>query len=273
MILQKKLRIFISVCVISVVGLYLYNGSFSLPKTTKSKGKVIGDLGGVTVEIPRKYARFLEYNNEPHFMEKGPIKNIMPTYQSKIRNLGFSVLFPEMSAVPILRKEKKNIYTSMELRVGVNAGENYGVEGYLNRKKDYYLTPPFPCFSKCFNYHKLPEDTHGLTGYTPTGTGVDVEQRAINSGRGTDMRDRNIYFLKNNTGDLTTFIQCSNSLHAVAPCQQSFSLSPKMKARIKVSYRIGLLPHWQEIQQSISNLLYSFEVDGNKTTSSNLSNF
>jgi len=30
---------------------------------------------------------------------------------------------------------------------------------------------------------------------------------------------------------------------------------------IKVNYRKELLPHWQEIQQSVTELIYSFEAN------------
>lgn len=80
-------------------------------------------------------------------------------------------------------------------------------------------------------------------------------------------RDQDIYFVQNSFGHVTTFITCSNRGRAAAPCTQYFNLSPQMKAHIRVYYRKGLLPHWQEIQQSVSNLIYGFEVDSNEQTS------
>jgi hypothetical protein len=43
-----------------------------------------------------------------------------------------------------------------------------------------------------------------------------------------------------------------------------------MKAHLRVNYRKGLLPHWQKIQQSVSNLIYGFEVNANAATSNQL---
>jgi hypothetical protein len=159
---------------------------------------------------------------------------------------------------------------TMWLRVGVNTGEFYGIENHLDNRKESYINPTLPCFLKCFIYHPLPNDIYGLMECTPTGTGVDVEKRSVNFGRGTDMRDKNIYFFQNNTDHVTTFITCSNVAHAAAPCKQYFSLSPRMKAHISISYRKCLLPHRQEIQQSVSKLIYNFEVNANAEISNQL---
>jgi hypothetical protein len=239
------------------------------PQDSKNS-PVIGDLGGVSVEIPRDYARFVGYNKGKYLKENSSDKKANPAYQSKLRSLGFEVRYPDMASVKVQSKEEKDIFTTMWMRVGVNTGEDYGVDGYLNRKKERYINPTLPCFSKCFIYHPLNNDIYGLTGYTPKGTGVDIEKRSINFGRGTDLRDQNIYFVQNNTDHVTTFITCSNRSHTAARCTQYFNLSPRMKAHIRVNYRKGLLPHWQKIQQSVSNLFYDFEVDSNEETSDHL---
>ena len=263
---KKLLFISLTVILISVVLLFLY-AAYLRGGLLQQDSPVMGDLGGLPVEIPRDYARFVEYNKEPHFMEKKTGTKVDPAYQSKLRSLGFEVRYPDMASIKVQTKEEKDIFTTMWMRVGINTGEDYGVEGYLNRKKERYINPTLPCFSKCFIYQPLVNDTYGLTGYTPTGTGVDVEKRSINFGRGTDMRDQNIYFVQDYTGRVTTFIICSNVSHAAAPCTQYFNLSPRMKAHIRVYYRKGQLSHWLKIQQSVSNLIYGFEVDSNEQIS------
>ena len=49
-------------------------------------GSIIGELGGVPVSIPKPYAHFVEYENDPHFLK--PRKGEPPkrTYQSKLRS-------------------------------------------------------------------------------------------------------------------------------------------------------------------------------------------
>jgi hypothetical protein len=229
---------------------------------------VIGNLGGVPVEIPKAYARFVEYDNDPHFMDRGGWFSPERTYDSRLRGFGFEVRYPDMASVGVRTQEEKDIFTTMWMRVGVTTGEDYGVDNYLKKKKNRYISPTSACFSKCFIYEPLPDKTYGLTGYTPTGSGVDVAKRSVDFGRGTDLRDRNIYFHEDDAGHITTFIECSNRTHAAAPCEQYFNLNPLMKAHIKVSYRKGLLPHWQQIQQSVTKLIYGFETDTNTSTDS-----
>lgn len=266
---KKLLLISLTVILISVVLLFLY-AAYLRGGLLQQDSPVMGDLGGVSVEIPRDYARFVEYNKEPHFLEKKSGTKVDPAYQSKLRSFGFEVRYPDMASVKVKTKEEKDIFTTMWLRVGVNTGEFYGIENHLDNRKESYINPTLPCFTKCFIYHSLPDETYGLTGYTPTGTGVDVEKRSVNFGRGTDIRDKNVYFVQNKAGHVTTFITCSNRTHAAASCQQYFSLSPRMKAHISIDYRKGLLPHWQEIQQSVSKLIYNFEVNANAATSNQL---
>lgn len=224
--------------------------------------KVIGDLGGVPVAIPRIFASLVEYDRDPHFMERKGWTSPERTFQSKLSSFGFDVRYPDMASVNVRTKAEENIRTTMWMRVGVNSGEIYGVDEYLDNHKNYALSSKDrPCYKKCFIYVPLSDKTYGLTGYTPTGSGVDVEKRSINFGRGTDLRDRNVYFFQNDSGRVTTFIKCSNRTHAATRCTQSFNLNPMMKAHISVSYRKALLPNWQQIQQSVTELIHGFKAD------------
>ncbi|MGD9169496.1 MAG: hypothetical protein PVI97_05470 [Candidatus Thiodiazotropha sp.] len=54
--------------------------------------------------------------------------------------------------------------------------------------------------------------------------------------------------------------------HEAARCIQRFNLNPLMKAHVRVNYRKGLLPHWQQIQQSVMELIYSFEANSSTKT-------
>jgi hypothetical protein len=241
--------------------LYTMLQNFIYRPAPKPTAPVIGDLGGVPVAIPRPFARFVSYDKDPHFMEKRRGKKPVRDFQSRLRGFGFRVRYPDMASVKVRTKAEKDIHTTMWMRVGINTGEDYGIETYLDVIKKYYINNEQPCSPKmCFIYEPLPDKTHGLTGYTPTGSGIDVKKRSVNFGRGTSMADENIYFFQNDSGHVTTFIRCSNRTHTAAPCQQLFSLFPIMKAHIRVSYRKGLLPHWQQIQQAVSNLIYSFEA-------------
>ena len=225
-------------------------------------GPVIGDLGGAPVDIPRAYARFVEYNQDPNFLE-GEGEDKKRSYQSKLRSLGFEVRYPDMASADKKTEEEKNIRTTKWMRVGVKTGEFYGAEGdrMLENKKIRYIDRKQPCSKNdCIVYQPLPEKTYGLTGYAPTGSGIDVEKRSINFGRGTSMKDKNVYFIRDKNGAVTNFIECNNRTHAAVRCVQYFNLSPKIKAWVTVDHRKDLLPHWKEIQQLVTALIYSFEV-------------
>ena len=262
----KVILIVITIPVMMILAFFLYAAIKALIFISHFKAEstnpVIGDLGGVPVAIPRVFARFVEYDADPHFMEKKGWSKPERTLQSKLRGFGFEVRYPDMASVDVQTQEEKNIRTTKWMRVSVTTGEHYGVDHYLDKKKSNVLaSKDRPCYKKCFIYEPLPNKTYGLTGYTPTGSGVDVAGRSINFGRGTDLRDRNVYYFFNESDQVMTFIECGNRAHAAERCTQYFNLNPVMKAYIKVDYRKALLPHWQEIQQSVTELIYSFEAN------------
>ncbi|MGD9169495.1 MAG: hypothetical protein PVI97_05465 [Candidatus Thiodiazotropha sp.] len=179
----------------------------------KSNDPVVGDLGGVSVAIPRSFARFVEYDAVPHFKERKGWSAPERTFQSRLRSFGFEVRYPDMASVEVKTPEEKDIYTTMWMRVGITTGEYYGVDESLDNHKNSRINSNLPFFSKYYTYVPLPEKTHGLTGYTPIGPGIDVERRNIESGRGADMNDENIYFFEDDSDRVTTFIECSNMTH------------------------------------------------------------
>jgi hypothetical protein len=264
--MSKVLKIFLVMACLPIM-LFLMLAIYVLVDVqvfnAKSTGPVIGELGGVPVAIPRPFARFVEYDADPHFMERKGWSSPERTFQSNLRSFGFEVRYPDMAPIEAQSPAEEDIYTTMLMRVGVSTGEDYGDDKNLNRMKARYLNQDRPCISRdhCYIYEPLPEKTHGLTGYTPTGSGVDLDRRNIESGRGADIRDSNIYFSLDNSGRVTTFVNCSNVTHAAGRCKQYFNLTPYMKVHVWVNYRKALLPHWQQIQQSVTELLYNFEAN------------
>lgn len=219
------------------------------------KGPVIGDLGGVPVSIPQPFARFVEYDRDPHFMEKRLLPPPERTYRSRLRSFGFEVRFPDMASEEAKTKENSNIYTTMWMRVGVTAGEHYGSSG--DEGLERHVARISDSKGHSFSWEPLPEKTYGLTGYTPVG--IDISHRDIPV-LGADMRDKNRYYYRDENGRITTYIECSNMKHEAAQCQQRFNLSPIMKAHVRVNYRKGLLPHWREVQSSVSQVIVGFRV-------------
>ena len=234
------------------------NAISSLQKSRASR-PVIGDLGGVPVSIPKPFAHFVEYDNDPHFMDKEGWVPPQRTYQSKLRSFGFEVRFPDMASEAMKTDEerlKKDIFNTMWMRVGVKAGEAYGSSGDVafERYLENYLNPN----RKRFIYAPLPNKTYGLTGYTPIDVDKSLRGQVVG---GASIRDKNLYYEKDKDGHITTFIECGNKKHRAVNCRQFFNLRPLMKVRVRVSYRKELLPHWREIQASVSQVFYGFQVD------------
>ena len=55
----------------------------------------IGDLGGVSVNLPREFVELIEYDGDPSWGEKIVGKKPERTYQSKINSLGFDIRYTD----------------------------------------------------------------------------------------------------------------------------------------------------------------------------------
>lgn len=238
----------------------------ALPVDQTRERPIIGDLGGVPVEVPRAYARFVEYDGDPHFMERKENVPVKRTYKSRLRSFGFDVRFSDMAV-----KERNYSGGSRPLphrwiNVSVKSGDRYDLDGKeLNRLRDRILQKNKPCHDKCFFYIEMPQKKYGLTGYEPIGSGVNVGARNIDYGRGADLRDRNIYYYEDPEGRVVTYIRCSNRSHGRATCTQHFDLCPRMRVRVTVLYhRDEFLEKWKEIQRKVSRLIYGFAVRENE---------
>lgn len=222
------------------------------------RGPVIGDLGGVPVFIPEPYAHLVEYNGDPQFMEsrKGPIPE--RTYQSKLRSFYFEIRFPDMAPLPPQTEADKrahSIFNTTWIRVGVGSGEHGAKAGFLER----YLADINAPGSIWPPYVDVPKKIHGLTSLTP--------KLADTSGRGEGrptLLDEDVFYHRNEEGNIDTYITCSNASHAAAPCTQTFSLEPYMRETdVGVSYRRGLLPEWSMIQSSVIQVILNFRIKPN----------
>ena len=55
----------------------------------------IGDLGGVSVNLPREFVELIEYDGDPSWGEKIVGKKPERTYQSKINSFGFDIRYTD----------------------------------------------------------------------------------------------------------------------------------------------------------------------------------
>lgn len=130
--------------------------------------------------------------------------------------------------------------------MGGNA--NDGLAKKLWEKSEYWFA----------NYERAPlMDVAGLNAYVVAGTDLRTGKLARESDSAED-----VYIHKMTQNHVATYISCGKTSvrGGIAHCQMHFGLEPKAKVRIKVTFYPALLPKWQSIQKSVSELIYGFEV-------------
>ena len=222
---------------------------------------VIGDLGGLKVKIPRHYAEYVVYDGDPRFGEVGKDSEPERTFDSKLRNFGVKIRFPDMRGLEsdnLINEYNDNFLKpeSLWLRLVINSGENYPGVGrnYGNAlaeklwvKSEYWWR----------NYERLHEDLYGLEMYVVKGMHPKTGKLARES---SDTED--IYIQRDSSGHVNTYIKCGRPAvpEGVGRCSLKFGLEPEAKVVVDVAFRPYLLPRWREIQESVRNFLLSFEV-------------
>lgn len=224
-------------------------------------GPIVGDLGGVPVSIPKPYAHFVEYDGDPHFMDKRNEPPPPRTHASKLASFGFEIRFPDMEPdTEETKAEKKasTIQTTTWMRVGIDSHSAYGTGGDDFLEK---MTAAIAEITPQRRYEPLPKEIYGLTGFAPVITDVARKKPAGES------YDKNIYIHRDKNGRVDTYIKCSNRTHQATVCEQYFNMRPAMRIHVSVGYRKALLPQWREIQASVTQVILGFRV--NQTSNDN----
>ena len=223
---------------------------------------VIGDLGGMLVRIPRHYAEYVEYDDDPGFGEKRKESIPERNFKSRLRSFGMNVRFPDMKGLETM--ELKEAHRNYRLKpenpwidISINAGSIYpsmgknansGLAKKLWEKSEYWFA----------NYERAPQlDTAGLEAYVVAGT----DPRTGKPARESDSTD-DIYIHKA-TSHVETFISCGRTSvpGGVATCHMHFGLEPKAKVRVDAGFSPTLLKEWRAIKESVTGLFLSFEVE------------
>jgi hypothetical protein len=218
---------------------------------------VTGNLGGMPVTMPRHFAQYVEYDDDdPAWGEKRRTPRPARTQQSRLRSFDFPVRHPDMAGESspelIANKKSHTIFNTPWIRVGISTGADYPGHGFLDRRTHAEVEVP-QLVLKYANYEKLPKEQYGLTVYAASGF-----DPANNKPYREHPDADDIFINRNQAGQVTTHIRCSNRKTLSAPCAHSFSLEPDIKAKVNVSYRRGLLPEWRSIQDKVSSLIRSF---------------
>ena len=217
---------------------------------------VTGNLGGMPVIIPRRFAQYVEFDDDPGWGEKRRTPRPARTQQSRLRSFDFPVRHPDMAGESspelIANKKSHTIFNTPWIRVGISTGADYPGHGFLDRRTHAEVEVP-QLVLKYANYEKLPKEQYGLTVYAASGF-----DPANNKPYREHPDADDIFINRNQAGQVTTHIRCSNRKTLSAPCAHSFSLEPDIKAKVNVSYRRGMLTEWRSIQDKVSSLIRSF---------------
>ncbi|PWK37788.1 hypothetical protein [Cupriavidus plantarum] len=209
----------------------------------------VGHLGGVAVNIPRAYGRFLEYDGDPNFMERRKGAALPRDYRSAIRGFAFEAHYPDMAVLDIRNPDatpREDLSTSRWLRVLVWANSDFTVDSdtYMDRvTKEIRMTGADP-------YREEPELVYGLRSFSNI-TGDERHVRVWGEKR---------YLEVGKDGKTLTHITCKVSVYTSSSCAMTFVLDPAMHAKIRVSFRKGLLEDWREIKASVTKIMLGFAV-------------
>jgi hypothetical protein len=229
----------------------------SMTDARHSPRDVVGDLGGVAVNIPRHFANFVEYEGDPGWGEKRQSPRPERTHQSKLVSFGYYVRFPDMAgeSTPDLVKDRRSYSPSKTpwIRVGITTGNIYPGNGFLDRRASYVRKTEGNLEYE--QYEQLPDSLHGLTVYAAGGIDPHTNKPYREHADASD-----VFLHREKTARVDSYIKCSNRNVPAPPCRHDFSLEPRMNAQVYVSYRRSELAHWREIQQAVTQQILGFKA-------------
>jgi hypothetical protein len=119
-------------------------------------------------------------------------------------------------------KKSQSIVNTMWIDVGINAGQNYPGDGFLDRRAGALKNS-----GKILEYEKyeqLSEQLYGLTVYAPSGTDPKT-----NKPYRLHIDAHDVFVHRVPFGRVDAYIRCSNRPHAAASCRQDIPLEPDEK--------------------------------------------
>ncbi|MBE0442439.1 MULTISPECIES: hypothetical protein [Gammaproteobacteria] len=220
---------------------------------------VIGDLGGVPVEIPRESVHLLQYNGDPGWGEArvGPIPE--RTYESKIFSFGFDIRYTDGTIYDGPNGKMYREYRQQEglpdspwVSVGVSSGKMYHGPGGIDRMGGGTLRGS-SVYDPTATYAKLPETQFGLEVYASPG--IDPE---TNTPWRENKYAEDVFIQRDGAGAIITYIKCSNRDVRHPPCIHRFDLEPEMGLDVRVSYSRHVLKDWQQIERVVRKAVLNF---------------
>ncbi|MCQ8897096.1 hypothetical protein NQT62_11690 [Limnobacter humi] len=217
---------------------------------------VVGNLNGMPIKIPRHMAEDVEYVGDPGWGErrKGPVPE--RTYDSALKSFGVTFRYPDMATLSSIElrddKRKKSIFSTDWIMFGVSSPS---LIDFPERYYRYKMEPN--SVSQGTYYQPMQGKKFGLTGYLlvrkATGLPPDPMPTVV---------EDTLYVAYSKNGSFKAMINCSTVQHAAAPCRHGFNLAQAGGPSVYVyaRYRIGMLPHWEDIQEKITQMILGFKL-------------
>ena len=233
------------------------------PKDKYGQPYIIGNLGGVPVNLPSSIVELVEYDDSPGFDPEKLRTYDPPTrsYQSIIESLGFdfrnhdSVLYDRND--PTLRQE----YDSERRRGGddwvslnISAGSRYGTNP--RALDDYFDSSLHLAEISSIPYVNTGEKIYGLALYINGGKDPETQRPFREHWRAEDM-----FVFRDEQGNVQTIIKCANDDVKSPPCTHDFNFPPPMKIRISMMYPRQNLAQWQTIQNKAVQFIQGFQAE------------
>lgn len=242
------------------------------PKDKYGKPYILGNLGGMPVNLPASVADLVEYEDSPGW-DPQKLRDYRPPvrdYNSVITSFGFE--FRNHDRLLYDRKDEA-IYEAFEnairsddqqandwAHVTISSGSHYGSrEDALDAMLADLLDPEIATENRLVNnrlHERLPEDIFGLEAYA--NIGMDPET-------GYPMREdeyaEDTFVARNAQGKVQSFIRCSNRQVPYPPCRHWFKFPKPIKIRINVRYNRHQLKNWQSIEKNTIRLVMGFKAE------------
>jgi hypothetical protein len=225
-----------------------------------SSGETIGKLGGMPVKIPQQIASNVEYDSDSKWTYVLGIRfPAVPTYRSNLLTFEFQIRLPDMALLttPEMLEDKAdhNVYNTPWAKVIVLSGNGYPGVGFMNTphisngetRSKYWWN----------DYKKDRASSFGLSSYRLRGRDPRTG-RSVSKDKDADI----VYLNRDQYGDVSTRIDCSNAPHDAAICNQVWDMAEHgVAAQITVLYRRGHLQHWRDIQKGVNQVILKFRGD------------
>ena len=219
----------------------------------------VGDLGGVPVDLPKNLVHLVEYDGDPAWGKKREGAKPTRSYDSKINSFGFDMrytdhtIFDESSKeIKRAYDEEKNLPNSPWISVSVTSGDRYYGAGDIHRMGDGALNPSKEA-GPVHEYENLDNDQYGLEAYAPPGIDPKTDSPYRENRYAED-----VFIQRDETGQITTYIKCSNRDVPRPPCSHRFNLEPQMALDLAVQYSRHNLADWQQIEQVVRQQVLNF---------------